>query len=93
MQNLFQMQIGVAPSASGQPRHGKLLQRVKRLENRHLFLPPTSINVLSRALVKGFMDGRGVDLMLHLEVAENVNEGLGDEMLRIGQMLFTAIRV
>ena len=45
MQNLFQMQIGVPPSASGQPRHGKLLQRVKRLENQHLFLPPTSINV------------------------------------------------
>ena len=56
-------------------------------------MPPTSINVFSRALVKGFMDGRGVDLMLHLEVAENVNEGLGDEMLSIGQMLFTAIIV
>ena len=32
-------------------------------------------------LVKGFMDGKGADLMSSSEIAENVNEELGDEML------------
>ena len=41
-----------------------------------------------RALVKGFMDGKGVDLSWGSEIAENVNEQLDDEMLSIGQKLF-----
>ena len=60
MQNLFQMQIGGSPKppdTDGASWAGSD-QRVKRFD-----ATPFLLNVWTRSLVKGFMDGKGVDLM------------------------------